>query len=125
MTTDVKVKQAKAVTIAAYLVLLLSLGWSTFAGAPSSDEIAGNWLLTGLFLWTIKSIPLLIFIPFLIKDTERVYGWLSYVSMLYFILAILLAFTPQSRIVGAIATLASTVLFVGCLLVIRWGKAAK
>jgi uncharacterized membrane protein len=119
------VKQAKIITIAAYIALILSIGWSTFAGAPDASEMSNNWLLVGVFLWTIKVIPLLIFIPFLIKDTDRVYGWMSYVSMIYFILAILLAFTPQSRLIGTIATLSSCILFVGCLLVIRWGKSAK
>lgn len=72
-----------------------------------------------IFLWTIKMLPLMIFIPGLHKRHLRTYAWLSFVTLLYFVIGVQTAFVETTRIYGIIVTLAFSVLFCALILYIR------
>lgn len=75
--------------------------------------------LTSLIIWLIQTTPLLIFIPGLARNHLRAYAWLSFVCLMYFIHAVLTAFNPASRTIGALEVALCTALFTGLILYIR------
>ncbi|MBE0483789.1 MAG: DUF2069 domain-containing protein [Bacterioplanes sp.] len=105
-----------------YVSILLILLFSTYAARTDM-----NWqfseILIGFFLATFKSIPLLMFIPGLRRQSEQTTAWLSYMSMLYFVFAVLLAFTPGAALWGLLLTIATLTLFMTSMLYTRWRKA--
>lgn len=117
-----KTRTTWQILLASYASILLILLLSTFAARP--DMTWGiSELLIGLFLATFKSIPLLMFIPGLKRQSEQTTAWLSYMSMLYFVFAVLLAFTPGAALWGFLMTVASLTLFMTSMLYTRWRKA--
>lgn len=109
--------------IASYAATLLVLLLSTFANAPDRQNNGAMWLAAGLILWLFKISPLLLFIPGLVKRSHKAAAWLSYVSMLYFIFAILLVFTSGAASWGWLMTLSTLILFISSMLFTRWQKA--
>lgn len=105
-----------------YVSILLILLFSTYA-ARTDMSWQFNDLLIGFFLAAFKSIPLLIFIPGLKRQSEQTTAWLSYMSMLYFVFAVLLVFTPGAALWGLLMTIATLTLFMTSMLYTRWRKA--
>lgn len=62
------------------------------------------------------------FIPGLISGSHKTASWLSYVSMIYFVLAILLMFTAGANIWGTLMPISTLVLFTATMLYTRWKK---
>lgn len=75
--------------------------------------------LTSAVIWLLESVPLLIFIPGLLKTRLRTFAWLSFVSLMYFIHGVLLAFSPERMWIGLMESLCSIGLFIALLLFIR------
>lgn len=98
-----------------YLLLIATLIWFFLTG--SAVEQANPWLILA-----IKTVPLLIFIPGLIKGADRTHAWLCFVVLVYFTLGILELFSLTNKLEGALITLFSTMLFISSTLYIRWYK---
>ena len=75
--------------------------------------------LATLVIWTIQVLPLLCFLPFLHRTRLRAYAWLSFVSLVYFIHGVLLAFDPARSLLGMVETLFCTSLFIALVAFIR------
>lgn len=118
-----KTEKAYIATLSSYLITLLILLVSTFASAPDNDMELWLYLASGIGIWLFKILPLLLFIPGLIKRKHSTTAWLSYMSMLYFVLAILLAFTPGANVWGWAMAASTMVLFIATMLYTRWRKA--
>lgn len=118
-----KTRYAYAGMTASYLITLLILLLSTFASAP--DTIAEPWLfwLSGIGIWLFKILPLLLFIPGLIDRRHSTSAWLSYIAMLYFVLAVLLTFTPDASLWGWAMSVSTLVMFLTSMFYTRWRKA--
>lgn len=109
--------------VSSYLITMLILLLSTFAAAPEHDMETWLYLLSGTGIWLFKILPLLLFVPGLITRRHSTSAWLSYMSMLYFVLAVLLAFTPNASGWGWAMTISTLVLFLSSMLFTRWRKA--
>lgn len=116
-------RYAYSMMLSSYGAIILILLLSTFSNPPQNIESTLTFVLAGSGIWLFKVLPLLLFIPGLIKRAHKAAAWLSYVSMLYFILAVLLAFTPGASIWGWGLVLASLILFISSMLFTRWKKA--
>lgn len=117
------VKIARIGVLATYAALILLLVLQTFAsGGP---ETQGTSLLAPILIGLAKSLPLLIFIPWLISGSHRAASWLSYCVMFYFILAVLLLFTSGSGPWGGLMMFDTIALFVFTVLYTRWKKAEE
>ncbi|WP_420591337.1 DUF2069 domain-containing protein [Bacterioplanoides sp.] len=114
---------AYSVMLSSYLAIITILLLSTFSNPPQNIESTLMFVLTGTGIWLFKILPLMLFIPGLIKRAHKSAAWLSYMSMLYFILAVLLAFTPGASGWGWGLVLASMILFISSMLFTRWKKA--
>lgn len=109
--------------LSSYLVTVIILLVSTFDNPPQNIESKLMFIVAGLGIWLFKVLPLLLFIPGLLRRSHKASAWLSYMSMLYFILAVLLAFTPGATLWGWGLVLASSSLFISSMLFTRWKKA--
>lgn len=70
-------------------------------------------------VWLIQVFPLLIFLPGLLRQRPRTHAWLSFVILLYFIHAVLVAFDPVRRWLGIIEVLLCVLIFSLLILFIR------
>ena len=115
-----KVLISRTVLLASYISLIIVLLASTFASGGEHTE--GTTIAAPIIIWLFKCLPLLIFIPGLINGSHKTASWLSYVTMIYFVLAILLMFTSGSDIWGRLMPLTTLVLFTATMLYTRWKK---
>lgn len=107
-----------------YVLILLILLAQTLANAPQdSDSGTALLWLSGVGIWLFKILPLLILIPGLIEKRHRTATWLSFMSMFYFILGVLLAFTPGGSLWGWLLSIGTLLLFLSSMLYTRWKKA--
>lgn len=70
-------------------------------------------------IWLLQTLPLLIFLPGLLRTRPRNFAWLSFVILLYFMHAVLLAFDPERRWLGVIEALLCISLFTLLVIFIR------
>lgn len=115
-----KVLISRTILLCSYVCLIAILLASTFASGGEHTE--GTSIAAPIVLWLFKCLPLLIFIPGLISGSHKTASWLSYVTMIYFVLAILLMFTAGADIWGTLMPLTTLVLFIAAMLYVRWKK---
>ncbi len=96
-----------------YAALLLTFTAYGFTQIPN-----GN-LTAIIVLWLIKVLPLLIFLPGLLRRKLRTYAWLSFVVLLYFIQGVQTAFTEDARLYGIIVSGLLSLLFCALVIYIR------
>lgn len=72
------------------------------------------------FIWTVKLLPLLIFLHGMRKDNLRSYVWLCFVCLGYFIVLVQRIFAQPDSPVVIIGMLAVVVLFNAAMLYVRW-----
>lgn len=118
-----KLLVSRIVLLGSYISLLLVLLASTLSSG--GEHTQGTSIAAPIVLWLFKCVPLFIFIPGLIKGSHRTASWLSYVTMIYFVLAILLMFTAGTEIWGTLMPLTTLVLFTAAMLYTRWKKAEE
>jgi uncharacterized membrane protein len=111
---------SRIVLLTSYISLIFVLLASTLASGGEHTE--GTSIAAPIVLWLFKCLPLLIFIPGLISGSHKTASWLSYVTMIYFVLAILLMFTTGADIWGRLMPLSTLVLFTATMLYTRWKK---
>ena len=111
---------SRVVVLTSYIGLILILLASTLASGGEHTE--GTSIAAPIIIWLFKCLPLLMFIPGLISGSHKTASWLSYVTMIYFVLAVLLMFTSGSDIWGRLMPLATLVLFTATMLYTRWKK---
>lgn len=115
-----KLSITKSLLLISYIGLLAVLMGSTFASG--GEHTKGTSIAAPIVLWIFKCLPLLIFIPGLIKGNHKTASWLSYVTMIYFVLAVLLMFTSGADIWGGLMVLTTSMLFIATMLYTRWKK---
>lgn len=115
-----KLLVSRIILLSSYLGLIIVLLASTLASGGEHTE--GTSIAAPIVLWLFKCLPLLIFIPGLISGSHKTASWLSYVTMIYFVMAILLMFTTGADIWGTLMPLTTLVLFISTMLYTRWKK---
>lgn len=79
---------------------------------------------TALFIGTAKNLPLMLFVPFMLKQSYyKLYAWLCYLLILYFCWAVLNAFAPgREGMAGIIEAGIIVALFISSMLSTRWSR---
>lgn len=97
----------RPIALISYVILLLSIAY---------DELQTpiEWPVAGM-----KLIPLLIFIPGLIKQTFRTYSWICFVCLIYFVAIFPVAYT-RSLWSDWLITFLVTTLFISSMMTSRW-----
>ena len=119
-----KAKLAFKVLVGSYIGLLLTLLLSTLANPPQDVEPGPMLWLAGLGIALFKCLPLLLFVPGLIARSHKTASWMAYMIQLYFVLAVMLVFTPGSSGWGWLMTALTLVIFISAMLFTRWQKRA-
>ncbi len=73
-----------------------------------------------LTIWVLRVLPLLIFIPGLVRDAVRTYIWLCFVILLYFVTVVLRLFYDPADPVAWVAMASIVVFFNTAMLYARW-----
>ena len=73
-----------------------------------------------LTIWVLRVLPLLIFVPGLIRDNVRTYIWLCFVILLYFLTLVLRLFNDPEDPVAWVGMSCVVILFTAAMLYARW-----
>lgn len=101
------------VMMASYGLLLVMLSLGQFWHLPANR--APNTVI-----WLIVIVPLLAFLPGLLRRQFRTFIWLCFVLLLYFLQLTLVLWGPQADWVDAVAMAALVSLYVSAMLCARW-----
>lgn len=67
-----------------------------------------------------KLVPLLIFLPGMVRENLRSYVWLCFVSLLYFIALVERLFAQPDSLLATAGMIAVVSLFISSMLFVRW-----
>lgn len=70
--------------------------------------------------WLIQCLPLLIFLPGLLRQTHRAYSWLCFVTLFYFISGVTNTMSPTGAWSDIVMLVAASALFIGAAFTSRW-----
>jgi len=71
-------------------------------------------------IWLGKLLPLLIFLPGMLRDNLRSYVWLCFVSLLYFMALVERLFAQPGSVIAIVGMCAVVTLFIAAMLFVRW-----
>jgi len=97
--------------------------WVTWLawGLLLAQQVADAWLYQlPWILWLGKLLPLLLFLPGMLRDRLRSYIWLCFVCLLYFIALVERLFALPGNALAITGTVAVVTLFVAAMLYVRW-----
>lgn len=105
-------------TWASYAALMLMYAVQTWMTAPANVGTPFEVIGAGMALWLLKTLPLWLFCPAIIRLHTRQLSWFGFVTLLYIPFTIMAAFNPPHW-VGILMSLASVNLFLGNALLVR------
>lgn len=97
--------------------LLVWLSWGVLLLQQIIDAVMYQmpWII-----WLGKLLPLLIFLPGMLRDNLRSYIWLCFVCLLYFIALVERLFAQPGAWLPIIGTCAVVLLFSAAMMYVRW-----
>ena len=103
--------------LAARAALLTWLGWSVLL----LQQVADAWVHQAPWIiWLVKIVPLLIFLPGMLKDKLRSFICLCFVCLLYFMSLVERLFAQPGSWLAITGTVAVVVLFSAAMMYVRW-----
>jgi len=84
-------------------------------------QVVDAWLhhMPWIF-WLARLLPLLIFLPGMLRDNLRSYIWLCFVSLLYFIALVERLVAQPDNILSIVGMCAVVTLFTAAMMFVRW-----
>ncbi len=70
--------------------------------------------------WTLNCLPIVLFVPAIIKRNARSAIWLCFILLVYFMNAVVDCFADQTRWIALIEVLVVTLLFCAAMMFARW-----
>jgi len=113
MTLTQRVQLSRRITLLSYAALLAVLITAWVADSPGMHN---------LDLLLIQTVPLLIFLPGLLRSNSIAHLWMSFVLLLYVIKAVLYFSLGINVIFSAIESVASITLFTSTMLFVRYSR---
>lgn len=107
---------SRRVMLASYAGLLLVIALGTLLSPSCDREPSG-------VMWLLYSLPLLAFLPAMLSSNGRALAWFCFVLLLYFLFAVLSAFTCAALLTNLEVALI-VILFNATMLHIRWQSLA-
>jgi len=97
--------------------LLCWLAWGVLLLQQAGDAVTQHapW-----FIWMLKLLPLLMFLPGMLKDNLRSYIWLCFVCLGYFIVLVQRMFAQPDSLLVIMGMVAVVVLFNAAMMYVRW-----
>ena len=104
-------------TLSARAGLLTWLSWSLLLSQQAVDA----WMHQAPgFIWALKLLPLLIFLPGMLKDNLRSFIWLCFVCLGYFMILVQRLFAQPDSPLVITGMVAVVILFTAAMLYVRW-----
>ena len=100
-----------------YVLLLLAIAAGTLLWPGRGREPSA-------IIWILQTLPLLVVLPGLVRGSVTAHAWLSFISMLYFAMAVTNVFVPPLRILDVLELICSVELFISAMLYVRWHSRA-
>jgi uncharacterized membrane protein len=103
-------------------------GWATWAGYGLlvGQQVAdAMYYHMPLLLWVGKLLPLLLFLPFMLRGNLRSYLWLCFICLWYFIRLVERVFALPDSALAITGLAAVVVLFIAAMLYVRWESRAR
>jgi uncharacterized membrane protein len=93
------------------------LGWAGLFLTQALDawQMSVPWII-----WLGTLLPLVIFIPGMLRNNLRSYIWLCFVSLLYFIVLVERLFAQPDSVLNAISMLSVVTVFTSGMFYVRW-----
>jgi len=107
----------RKIVLAAVAIMMLLLSYNTLIAPPIGK-------LPNTTMWVIQLLPLAILVPGLIRGGYRSYALLCFVVMIYFMAAVINAFTPGYTWPPYVEILLIVIIFVAALLYARYVRRA-
>lgn len=97
--------------------LLTWLSWTLLLAVQVVD--AWMYHLPWIF-WLARLLPLLMFLPGMLRDNLRSYIWLCFVSLLYFIALVERLVAQPDSVLSIVGMVAVVTLFIAAMMFVRW-----
>lgn len=96
------------------------LGWAALLVQQAVDALLQQppWIV-----WLFKLLPLLMFLPGMLRDNLRSYIWVCFVALGYFVLLVERLFAQPGSPLAILGLAAVVILFVAAMLYVRWRAA--
>lgn len=102
------------------VVLARRLSWCACGVLLAQQAVDAALLQMPWILWVGKLLPLLLFLPGMLRERVRSYIWLCFVSLLYFIALVERLFAQPDSLLALIGLLAVILLFISAMMYARW-----
>ena len=104
-------------TLSSSAARLTWLSWSALLLQQAADA----WVHQApWFIWAVKVMPLLIFLPGMRRDKLRSYIWLCFVCLGYFMLLVQRIFAQPDSMLVVSGLVAVVLLFTAAMMYVRW-----
>lgn len=113
MNLSNKVQISRRVTLTSYAALLAALITGWVADQPSIDH---------LDVLLIQTVPLLIFLPGLLRGNSMVHLYMSCVLLLYIVMAVTNFMLGKALLFSGIESVASITLFTATMMFVRYSR---
>ncbi len=96
------------------------LAWTSYL-VLLGQQAADCWIHGAPWIiWLVKLLPLLIFLPGMVRDRLRTYLWLCFVSLGYFVVLVERIFAQPGSALVICGLTAVVVLFCSAMMYVRW-----
>ncbi len=97
--------------------ILTWVGYAVLLAQQVADALvySAPWII-----WIGKLLPLLIFLPGMLRDNLRSFIWLCFVCLGYFISLVERLFADPDGVLGMVGMVAVVLLFCSAMLYVRW-----
>ena len=104
-------------TLSSSAARLTWLSWAALLLQQSADA----WVHQApWFIWVVKVLPLLLFLPGMRKDNLRSYIWLCFVCLGYFMILVQRIFAQPDSLLVISGLVAVVLLFIAAMMYVRW-----
>ena len=94
--------------------------WSSY-GALILQQAFDSWLQGAPgFIWFLKLVPLLLFLPGMLRDNLRSFIWLCFVCLGYFLVLVQRVFAQPQDMLVWVGLTAVVTLFIAAMFYVRW-----
>ena len=108
-----RARLARFLVLASFALLVLLLSMQTFG-------ITRLQLLTRAVVWTVWVLPLLLFLPGILRGSWKSHLWLCFVILVYFTITVSKLFDARRSPADWLELVAIVVLFIAAMMFARW-----
>lgn len=94
--------------------------WLGWAGLLLTQAIDAWQMSVPWIIWLGTILPLLIFLPGMLRDNLRSYIWLCFVSLLYFIVLVVRLFAQPDNLLLVVSMVSVVTVFTAGMFYVRW-----